>query len=160
MFQREGMRPRALEVENADQAVLHEQRHNDFRARINTGFATDIARIFIDVVDPQDAALSGRHARKASVKRDARACRDGVVRAHREGAFKKLGLLVPQHDAEHVVVDDFFDALGDPPQKLLAVQNGGQLAAHFMKQRQRLSLLGVGYKQTLRNRVRISEQGE
>src|SRR5437870_2396048 len=128
MFHGEGMRAGALEVENADQAVLHEQRHNDFRARVNTGFAADVAGIFTDVVDAQDAALSGSRTRKAFVKRDARVCGQGVARAHREDGFKKLRLLVPKHDAEHIVVDDFFDALGDAPQKLFAVENGGQLA--------------------------------
>src|SRR5437667_11283178 len=160
MFHGEGMRAGALEVENADQAVLHEQRHNDFRARVNTGFAADVAGIFTDVVDAQDAALSGSRTRKAFVKRDARACGQGVARAHREDGFKKLRLLVPKHDAEHIVVDDFFDALGDAPQKLFAVENGGQRAAHIVKERQRLSLLGEVYKKTRRNSIRISEQGE
>src|SRR5205807_8811410 len=111
MFHGEGMRAGALEVENADQAVLHEQRHNDFRARVNTGFAADVAGIFTDVVDAQDAALSGSRTRKAFVKRDARACGQGVARAHREDGFKKLRLLVPKHDAEHIVVDDFFSVM-------------------------------------------------
>ena len=111
-------------------------------------------------MDAQNAALARSRARKTLVKWEPRARGNGIVTAHGEDRFQKLGLLVPQHDAEHVVVHNFLGARGDAPEKLFAVENGSQLAADFVKERQCLGLLRVGDKQALRNRVRITQQSK
>ena len=45
------------------------------------------------------------------MKRELHASLDGVLIAHGKSAFEELGLFVPEHDAEDVIVDDFLDAL-------------------------------------------------
>jgi hypothetical protein len=111
-------------------------------------------------VDAQNAALTGGSPGEALVKREAGAQGNGVFAAHGKGGLQKLRLLVPEHDAEHVVVDNFPDALGNAAKKFLTVENGGQLAADFVKQGKGFRLLGVGDKQTLGNRVGIAQQSK
>src|SRR6266550_508595 len=117
------MRFRALQIENTDEAVLYEKRHDEFGTRI-----------FGDVIDPQDAAFSGGSAREAMMKREAKARRNRVVAAHGENAFQQLRLLIPEHDAEDVIIHNFPDAFGDAAEKLFAIKNRGQLAAHLIQQ--------------------------
>jgi hypothetical protein len=125
MLRREGMRNAALQIENADKPVLQEQRNNEFGTRLYAAFATNVARVFGDIIDAEDAALAGSSSGEALMKREPHASRNGILVAHGKNAFKELRLFVPEHDAEDVVIDDFLDALGDAAQELFAVQNGG-----------------------------------
>jgi len=54
------------------------------------------------------------------MKWELRASRDGILVAHGKSTFEELGLFVPEHDAEDVIVDDFLDALGDAAQEFFA----------------------------------------
>jgi hypothetical protein len=63
MFRGERVRFRAFQIENTDETVLDEKRHNKFRTRFHTGFAPDVPGIFGDVVDAKDAAFSGGRSR-------------------------------------------------------------------------------------------------
>jgi hypothetical protein len=69
-----------------------------------------------------------------------------------------LGLLVPEHDAENVILDDFLDALGDAAEELFAVKDGGDFAADLIEQSERIGLLRVREEKALRNGVRITQQ--
>jgi len=44
-----------------------------------------------------------------------------------------LGLLVPKHDAEHVILYDLLDALGDAAKELFTVKDGCDFAADFVE---------------------------
>src|SRR2546429_8916686 len=95
------MRFRALQIENTDEAVLYEKRHDEFGKRFHAGLAANVTRIFGDVIDPQDAAFSGGSAREAVMKREAKARRNRVVAAHGENALQQLRLLIPERSEEH-----------------------------------------------------------
>src|SRR5256885_12264333 len=69
-----------------------------------------------------------------------------------------LGVFVPQHHAEHVVVDQFLDALRDASQELFSIQDGGNLAANLIQQGQSIGLLGMRDKKTRGYGVRIAYQ--
>ena len=71
------MRFRALQIENTDEAVLYEKRHDEFGTRFHAGLTANITRIFGDVIDPQDATFSCGSAREAMMKREAKAERIG-----------------------------------------------------------------------------------
>src|SRR5258708_7815162 len=114
------MRHRAFQIENPDEAVLHEQGHNEFGTRFHAGLTADVTRIFGDVIDPQDAALSCGSACEAPVKREAKARCNRIRGAHGESALQQLRLFIPEHDAEDVIVHNFFDALGDAAKELFA----------------------------------------
>jgi hypothetical protein len=77
---------------------------------------------------------------------------------HGEDAFEELGLLVPEHDAEDVVADEFFQALGDAAEKLFAVKNGRELATNLIEKQQSIGVLGVGSEQALRDRVGVTKE--
>ena len=128
------MRFRALQIENTDEAVLYEKRHDEFGTRFHAGLTADITRIFGDVIDPQDATFSCGSAREAMMKREAKARRNRIVAAHGENALQQLRLLIPEHDAEDVIIHNFLNAFGDAPEKLFAIKNRGQLAAHLIQQ--------------------------
>ena len=156
-----GMRLNAFEVENADQAVAQQERDNQFRANGNgiggTAAIADIAGIQTDVTDAQGAALAGGRAGDAFVERDAKARGDGVFVVHGEDAFEKLGLLVPEHDGEKVVVDELLDAFGDAAEKLFAVENGRKLAADVVKERKCFGLFRMGSEQAFGDVFGVAE---
>jgi hypothetical protein len=71
-----------------------------------------------------------------------------------------LGLLVPEHDAENVVFDNFLDALRDAAEELFAVKDGCDFAAHFVEQSERIGLFRVRKEQALRDGIGVTQQGE
>ena len=94
------------------------------------------------------------------MKWELRASRDGILVAHGKSTFEELGLFVPEHDAEDVIVDDFLDALGDAAQEFFAVQNGGELAAHFVEEQEGLGLFRMRGEKALRHWIGIAEEGK
>src|SRR5260370_21349180 len=76
MFRGESVRVRAFQIENTDETVLDETRHNKFRTRFHPGFAPDVPGIVGDVVDAEDAAFSRSRTRYALVKRHSAAHQD------------------------------------------------------------------------------------
>ena len=69
-----------------------------------------------------------------------------------------LGLLVPEHDAEHVILYDLLDALGDAAKELFTVKDGGDFAADFVQERESIGLFRVRQKQALRDEVSVTQQ--
>src|SRR5260370_2422153 len=153
---------RAFQVQNADQPVLHQKRNDEFRANRYTGFdfAAEKARILERVGDADGAALARGGAGESLVEGNAHARGDGVAIAHDEGAFEVLRFLIPQHDAENVIVNEFLDALRDATEELFAVEDRRDFAADFVEQRKRIGLLGIGREQTGRNGGGIAHQWE
>ncbi len=94
------------------------------------------------------------------MKRELRASRDGILVAHGKSTLEELSLFIPEHDAEDVIVDDFLDALGHAAQELFAVQNGGELAAHFVEEQEGLGLFRMRGEKALRHRIGIAEKGK
>jgi len=80
----------------------------EFGTRFHPGLTADVTRIFGDVIDPQDTALSGGSACEALVKREAKARRNRIRGAHGESALEELRPFIPEHDAEDVIVHNFF----------------------------------------------------
>jgi hypothetical protein len=68
-----------------------------------------------------------------------------------------LGLLVPEHDAENVILDDFLDALRDAAEELFAVKDRGDLAADFVEQSESLGLFRVRKEQALGNGIGVTQ---
>src|SRR5712672_2562978 len=133
MFQRKGMWLLAFQIEQADEAVLHEKRYDDFGTSFHAGITADVARIVCDVADAQDAPFSGGGSGETFMQRDPQACRNGIAATHRENTFQMLRLFVPEHDAENVILDDFLDALSDAAEELFAVENGSHLSADLVE---------------------------
>src|ERR1700722_9735353 len=159
VFRREGARLRAFKVEHADEAVLQEKRNDELGPRSDAGLATYITRIAEHVVHADGAPLGGCGSGQASVERQTQKRRNGILITHSEHAFEQLARFVPQHHAKNMVVDNALDTLRDAAQQLLAIQNGGQLAAYVIEQRKRLGLLGERTQKALGNRVHIAKNG-
>src|SRR6266850_1286623 len=160
MLRREGVRNSALEIQNADQPVLQEKRNNEFRARFYAALAANVAGIFGDVIDAEDAALAGSSSGQALMKRELHASLDGILVAHGKSTFEELRLFVPEHHAEDMVVDDFLDALGDAAQEFFAVENRGELAAHLVEEQEGLGLFRMRGEKALRYRIGAAEMGK
>ena len=92
------------------------------------------------------------------MKRYTHTPRKGIAAAHGENAFQMLGLLIPEHDAENIILDDFLDALRDAAEELFAVKDGCDFAAHFVEQSERIGLLRVGKEKALRDGVGVTQQ--
>jgi len=56
-----------------------------------------------------------------------------------------------------VVVDELLDVLGDATEKGFAVEDGGQLAADVVEERESFCLIGISKKQRRRGRFSGSE---
>ncbi len=160
MFQGERVKLRALEIENANQAVLHEQRHDQLGTSFQASAAANVTRVARDVIDAQDTPLARSRSGESLVQRDAQARGNRITAAHGENALQMLGLLVPQHDAEDVILDDFLDAFGDAAKELLAVKDGSDFAADFVKQGEGIGLVRVRKDHALRDGVRVTQQGK
>jgi len=156
VFQRECVTLRALEIENANEAVLHEQRDDQLGTSFHAGIAAYVTRIVGDIIDPQDTPLARGGSGESFVQRDAHARGNRVTAAHGEDAFQMLGLLVPEHDAEDVILDDFLDALGDATKEFFAVEDRGHFAADLVKQGKGIGLFGVRKNHALRDGVRLT----
>ncbi len=111
-------------------------------------------------MDSQNPALSRGDAREALMEREAKPCGNRFLAAHGENSLQQLGLLAPEHDAEDVIIHDLPDAVGDALEELLAIENGGQLPAHLIQQGKGLGLFRKTDVKTLRNGIRITQEGE
>src|SRR5713226_6851450 len=151
------MRLRALEIENSDEAVAQKKRHDEFGTRLHAGLTVDVARILRNVIDPEAAALTRGRSGEPLVQGDAQARGNGIAAAHGEYAFQMLGLLVPEHDAENVILDDFLDALRDAAEELFAVKDRCDLAADFVEQSESLGLFRVRKEQALGNGIGVTQ---
>ena len=69
-----------------------------------------------------------------------------------------LRLLVPEHNAENVILHDLLDALGDAAKKFFAVEDGGYFAADVVEQSERIGLIRMRKEQALRDGVCITQQ--
>src|SRR6202158_1223709 len=152
------MRRRALQIENPDEAVLHETRHKEFGTRFHAGLTADVTRVFGDVIDPEDEAFSGGSACEALVKREAKARRNRIRGAHGENALQQLGLFIPEHDAEDIIVHNFPEAFGDAAKELFAVKDRRDFAADLVEQSERIGLFRMRYEQALRDGVSLTQQ--
>ncbi len=153
---------RAFQIEDADQAILHQERNDQFGANGDAGIdlAAQKARIRKSVSDAHGAACTGGGAGKALVQGNAHTRGNGIAIAHDESAFEMLRFFIPQHDGENVIVDEFFDALSDLAKQLFAVEDGSDFAADFVEQRESVGLLGVRNEQTRRNGVGVADEGK
>ncbi len=158
----ERMRFRAFQIQNTDQAILHQKRNDQLRADDDAGFdfAGEEARICERVGDTNGAAFGGGGAGESLMEGNAHAHGDGVAIAHDEGALELLRFFIPQHDAENVIVDEFLDALRDAAEQLFAVEDGSDFAADFIEQGKRIGLFRIGSKQAGGNRVSIAHERE
>jgi hypothetical protein len=126
---------RALKIEDADEAVLKQERYDQLGADLDSVTATDKTRILADVSHANNTARSGSGASESFVQTQASAHGDGILVPHCENGIEELRRLVPKLDRECVVVHEALDALSYAAKKFLAVEDGSQLAAHFIEQR-------------------------
>ncbi len=158
MLGRERIGIGTLQIEDADEPILQEQRHHEFGAHDHTGFALDVARIVERVGNADGASLACRSSGDALMKRQSEPRRDGIAVAHAENALEELGVFVPQHHAEDVVVDQLFNPMGHAPQQLLAIENRSNFAADFVEQAKCAGLFGIGGEQTCRDGVGVADE--
>jgi hypothetical protein len=152
----EGVGVGAFQVEHADQAILEDQRHDQLGAGVKADVALNIARVLEGVVDSEDPALAGGGAGESLMQRKTQARGNGVAITQGEGTFQVLGLFVPEHDTENVVVNELFDALGDAAEQLFAVEDRGDFPADFVEQSEGVGLLGERGEQTGRDGIGIA----
>jgi len=158
IFRSEGVRLDALEIENANKAILEEKRNHEFGASVEAGIAPDVACVGKDVVHTHGAALGSGGSGEAAAERQAQEGGDSVLIAHAKDTFEKLRRLIPEHDSEHVVIDEALDTLGDTAQEFFAVEDGGQLPTDVVEKAESLGLFGISGKQTLRDRVNVAQK--
>jgi hypothetical protein len=66
---------------------------------------------------------------------------DGLVGMNVDNGFETGRLLVPEQDAEELIVDEFFDAFGDAAEEFVTSEDGSEFAADFEEEREGLMLL-------------------
>jgi len=95
VFRCERVRLRAFQVQNADQAILYEERNDELRANGHT-VSTSQARKrgSLSVSETRTARRSPAAAPVSLGEGNAHARLDGVTIAHNEGALKMLRLFI------------------------------------------------------------------
>ena len=92
------------------------------------------------------------------IERNAVSRGDRIAVTHCESGFEMLGPFVPKHDAENVVVNEFLDALRYAAQQFFAIEDGSDFAADFVKQRQRVGLLGIRHEETSGDGISVAHK--
>ena len=160
MFFRKRIRISAFQIENADESIPEQQRNHEFRAHDHIGFHLHEARIVQCVGDANRAAFARRSSGDSVMQRKAKARRNRVAVAQTENAFEKLRVFVPQHHAEKMIVNDFFDALRDATQQFFAIENGREFATDVVQQRERACRFRHGQNQVRGYRISVFPERE
>lgn len=88
--------------------------------------------------------MTGGVASDSFEKRNREIDVDGFFVMSGKGDFQLGGIFVPEHDVKEMIVDNFFNAIGDALEQLVAGEDGGQFAADVKQQREGLVLLEGG----------------
>ena len=67
---------------------------------------------------------------------------DALAEAGAEACSKLLRALVPEKDGEHLEVDDALQQKRDPFEKIVEIENAGDLSRNFVQHVERLRLAG------------------
>ena len=118
---------RALDIEHADHLVLEEQRHGHFGAHRIDGI--DVARIRAHVGDANGLARGRGDPGDALADRNPPVVGHFTAVADGKTVGKRLRLLIQQHDAKYLVIDEPLDQRGGLRQHLVEVQRGVDLLA-------------------------------
>ena len=128
----------ALEIENADAAVLQQQRNHELRPRIVhhldvarvDGHVGDVDRLLVQrrVADQTGSDLHARHAHFVAVP-------------DRDLHFELQRVFIDEQDAERPVVDDTPREVCDSRKKLIEVQNRRELARDSSERLERRRVL-------------------
>jgi len=151
---------RALEIEDAHEAVLEEERDGQLGAHLDTVFAADEARILADVAHTHGPPLSSGGAGESLVQSKAAAQRDGILISQGEHGFEELRRFVPECDGEGMIVHQGLDPLGDAAEKLFEVEDGSQLTADIMEQAQSARMFGECGKKRRGDEIRVPDGAE
>ncbi len=115
----------AFQIQYTDEAVAHNERHNEFGPDLDLGVpVTDVALVFEHVVDADRPAQERAGARQTPPERKSALERDMLAKTQRVIEIEQLCALVPQHHTEQVVVHKPAHAFGDFGVNLVELQAG------------------------------------
>src|ERR1041385_2606445 len=128
-----------LQVEHADDFILVYKRHAKLGARFRIGL--DIAWIAGHIRSEHRFFALCRGAHQSAPDGNVVLDLDVLLKTDREAVYQLLLAGVEQQDGEHMVVDDFQQKVADAFEQLVNIEDGGEVAADFVQQRQRAGLL-------------------
>ncbi len=134
MFLGEATRLRTFQVCDADHAIPVDQRHGQLRAGLRVH--RDVARVLAGVRDQHGLAGSRCCPHNPLPETDTAFVGKALVLPQGEHRVEGLGLLVHEHDAEAVVIDQAFRVRANFAQQLVQHQHGAQLAADLIQELQ------------------------
>lgn len=120
-----------LEVEDADDLVLDDERDGEFGADVGVG--VDVVLGLGDVFDEEGFALEGGLAGDAVAKLDTDAFDLGGV-ADLEAHSEVFGAVVDEEDGEDFVVDNGADQVGDAMHEGVEVERGVEGVGEFVEE--------------------------
>jgi len=136
----EGVGAGVFEIENADDAALVEEWHDEFGACLGIHF--EIAWVFGDVGDVDETPLADGGADEAGRDGKAAERRVGVAEAPCIARDEGFALFVEEHDGEHLVVDEAAEELTDALEERAEIEDGGELDSDFVEDFEGLGLTG------------------
>ena len=144
MTRGEGAELRALEIEDADAAVLDEQRDHQLRPHVvDHG---DVTRVGRDVVDEHDFLVQRRVADQPAADVDRQHVRLLAV-LQRHFRLQLLRRVVDEQDAEGAVVDHPPGEHRDAAQELVEVENRRDLARDLGQSFERRGVFALALEQ-------------
>jgi len=112
-----------LEVDDADDAILDDQRHGEFRHDV--GVRVDVVLNLGDVFDQNGRSLAGRLAHDSTTRLDAHPLDLGRV-SGLEAHAQITGAIIHQEDGEDAVVDDRAHQVGHAMHQRVEFERGVQ----------------------------------
>ena len=129
-----------LQIEDANDAVFVEERHDHLRARF--GIDHVIAGVLADIGDVDQPPLGDGSPYQAGVDRQRPAGHARVAEAPGIARHQLISSGVDQHEGEHLVVDQAAQKLADALEELVEVEDRGQLNGDLVEHFERLRLPG------------------
>jgi len=129
-----------LEVEDADDAALIEERHDQLGAGLLVH--GQIALVLQHVRNVDEAPLADGRADQAAGDGDAAHGRMHIAEAPGVAGDEDFAFFIEQHDGEHLVVNEAAEKLADAFEERIEVEDGGELDGDFIEDGEGLRLAG------------------
>ena len=132
MFLGEVVRLRRLDVNHADDPVLDDQRHRNFRAHVWN--RRNITRVVGHIIDQDRFGALGRYPGNALANLDPHAIGNFVRVPHAEPEVEFLRFVIEQEDAKYLIINDFAHQFRDPTQSRVQVKRSVDHVRNFKQQ--------------------------
>jgi hypothetical protein len=129
VLQSEGTELGALQIEDAYEPVLKQERNNQFGTYVVAVGELNVTLVQTNVVDTSGNAGSRSVTGDSFEERNGELNGNGFLVMLGERALQVRTVFIPDHDHEEMIVNEFFNPVGNSLQQLVSGQDGSQFTS-------------------------------